>query len=100
MAEGIPLVPKNHENQISVHYKSKYPAEMTQKVKKWAKNGLWSCDCCQKWKLNLGCLEPTMGEITQYRNSKMLFFNVWAIESQKIPKKIRPLTFDFSWFQL
>ena len=28
----------------------------------------------------------------------MLFFNVWAIQNQKNPKKVRPSIFDFGRF--
>ena len=40
MARGIPLIPKNHEKQVSVYYKSKYLDKMDQKLNKLVKNAV------------------------------------------------------------
>ena len=50
---------------------------------------------CGKWNLNLGYLELIYGHFLQFKEHRTLFFNVWAIENKKTPKKFKQLFFEF-----
>ena len=87
----MPLVPNNHENKISVHYKSQYWAKMGQKFIKWVKNAVY----CQNWDPNLGHFEWFHRQLLS-RND--VWYVIFYCLSHSKPKKSKKNSSVNFWF--
>ena len=72
MVRGVPMIPRNSQDNILLQYMSKYWAKMGQKLKKLVKNG----KKCPKWDLNFSYLKLFYGQIMHFYEDRNLFFIV------------------------